>query len=145
MTGEKIPELERVGQTSRNSIGGNQKGKRGKDMKTFKKVLASALAAAMVVTAFPVTNAEAATAPKLSATKATLYVKNFDYSESDTVLISEDAIYSRGNSYAGILQNCKLMYHSSLPKNTLVQLTDGNKYRNIGNRLFILDNNDGGK
>lgn len=43
-------------------------------MKTFKKVLASALAAAMVVTAFPVTNAEAATAPKLSATKATLYV-----------------------------------------------------------------------
>lgn len=43
-------------------------------MKTFKKVLASALAAAMVVTAFPVTNAEAATAPKLSTTKATLYV-----------------------------------------------------------------------
>ena len=43
-------------------------------MKTFKKVLASALAAAMVVTAFPVANAEAATAPKLSATKATLYV-----------------------------------------------------------------------
>lgn len=42
-------------------------------MKTFKKVLASALAAAMVVTAFPVTNAEAATAPKLSTTKATLY------------------------------------------------------------------------
>ena len=43
-------------------------------MKTFKKVLASALAAAMVVTAFPVTNAEAATAPKLSTKKATLYV-----------------------------------------------------------------------
>ena len=42
-------------------------------MKTFKKVLASALAAAMVVTAFPVANAEAATAPKLSATKATIY------------------------------------------------------------------------
>ena len=74
MTGERIPELERVGQTSRTSIGGNQKGKRGKDMKTFKKVLASALAAAMVVTAFPVTNAEAATAPKLSTKKATIYV-----------------------------------------------------------------------
>ena len=74
MTGEKIPELERVGQTSRNSIGGNQKGKRGKDMKTFKKVLASTLAAAMVVTAFPVTNAEAASTAKLSATKATVYV-----------------------------------------------------------------------
>ncbi|MCI7107829.1 MAG: hypothetical protein MR945_08105 [Agathobacter sp.] len=74
MTGERAPELERVRQTSRNSIGGNPKGKRGKDMKTFKKVLASALAAAMVVTAFPVANAEAATAPKLSATKATLYV-----------------------------------------------------------------------
>ena len=43
-------------------------------MKTFKKVLASALAAAMVVTAFPVTNAEAATKAKLSATKATIYV-----------------------------------------------------------------------
>ena len=43
-------------------------------MKTFKKVLASALAAAMVVTAFPVTNAEAASTAKLSATKATLYV-----------------------------------------------------------------------
>ena len=43
-------------------------------MKTFKKVLASALAAAMVVTAFPVTNAEAATAPKLSTKKATIYV-----------------------------------------------------------------------
>ena len=74
MTGERIPELERVGQTSRTSIGGNQKGKRGKDMKTFKKVLASALAAAMVVTAFPVTNAEAASTAKLSTTKATLYV-----------------------------------------------------------------------
>ena len=45
-------------------------------MKTFKKVLASALAAAMVVTAFPVTNAEAATAPKLSTKKATIYVGN---------------------------------------------------------------------
>lgn len=74
MTGERIPELERVGQTSRNSIGGNQKGKRGKDMKTFKKVLASALAAAMVVTAFPVTNAEAASTAKLSTKKATIYV-----------------------------------------------------------------------
>ena len=74
MTGERIPELERVGQTSRTSIGGNQKGKRGKDMKTFRKVLASALAAAMVVTAFPVANAEAASTAKLSATKATLYV-----------------------------------------------------------------------
>ena len=43
-------------------------------MKTFKKVLASTLAAAMVVTALPVTSANAAAAPKLSATKATLYV-----------------------------------------------------------------------
>lgn len=43
-------------------------------MKTFKKVLASTLAAAMVVTAFPVTNAEAASTAKLSATKATVYV-----------------------------------------------------------------------
>ena len=43
-------------------------------MKTFKKVLASALAAAMVVTAFPVTNAEAATKAKLSTKKATIYV-----------------------------------------------------------------------
>ncbi len=42
-------------------------------MKTFKKVLASTLAAAMVVTALPVTPANAAAAPKLSATKATLY------------------------------------------------------------------------
>lgn len=73
MTGERIPELERVGQTSRYSVGGNQKGKRGKDMKTFKKVLASALAAAMVVTAFPVTNAEAASTAKLNKTKATVY------------------------------------------------------------------------
>ena len=74
MTGEKIPELERVGQTSRNSIGGNQKGKRGKDMKTFKKVLASTLAAAMVITALPVTPANAAATPKLSTTKAAVYV-----------------------------------------------------------------------
>ena len=43
-------------------------------MKTFKKVLASALAAAMVVTAFPVTNAEAASTAKLSTKKATIYV-----------------------------------------------------------------------
>lgn len=43
-------------------------------MKTFKKVLASALAAAMVVTAFPVANAEAASTAKLSAKKATIYV-----------------------------------------------------------------------
>lgn len=42
-------------------------------MKTFKKVLASTLAAAMVVTALPVTPANAAATPKLSATKATLY------------------------------------------------------------------------
>ena len=42
-------------------------------MKTFKKVLASTLAAAMVVTALPVTPANAAATAKLSATKATLY------------------------------------------------------------------------
>ena len=42
-------------------------------MKTSKKALAFALAAAMVVTAVPVTNAEAASTAKLSATKATLY------------------------------------------------------------------------
>ena len=43
-------------------------------MKTFKKVLASTLAAAMVVTALPVTSANAAAAPKLSTTKAAVYV-----------------------------------------------------------------------
>ncbi len=43
-------------------------------MKSSKKALAFALAAAMVVTAFPVTNAEAASTAKLSATKATIYV-----------------------------------------------------------------------
>ena len=43
-------------------------------MKTFKKVLASTLAAAMVVTALPVTPANAAAAPKLSTKKATVYV-----------------------------------------------------------------------
>ena len=42
-------------------------------MKTFKKVLASTLAAAMVVTALPVTPANAAAAPKLSTKKATVY------------------------------------------------------------------------
>ena len=43
-------------------------------MKTFKKVLASTLAAAMVVTALPVTPTNAAAAPKLSTTKAAVYV-----------------------------------------------------------------------
>ena len=43
-------------------------------MKTFKKVLASTLAAAMVVTALPVTPANAAAAPKLSTKKAAVYV-----------------------------------------------------------------------
>ena len=43
-------------------------------MKTFKKVLASTLAAAMVVTALPVTPANAAATPKLSTTKAAVYV-----------------------------------------------------------------------
>ena len=43
-------------------------------MKTFKKVLASTLAAAMVVTALPVTPANATAAPKLSTTKAAVYV-----------------------------------------------------------------------
>ena len=43
-------------------------------MKTFKKVLASTLAAAMVVTALPVTPANAAATPKLSTKKATVYV-----------------------------------------------------------------------
>ena len=43
-------------------------------MKSSKKVLAFALAAAMVVTAVPATNAQAASTAKLSATKATVYV-----------------------------------------------------------------------
>ena len=43
-------------------------------MKTFKKVLASTLAAAMVVTALPVTPANAAASPKLSTTKTAAYV-----------------------------------------------------------------------
>lgn len=42
-------------------------------MKSSKKVLAFALAAAMVVTAVPATNAQAASTAKLSATKATIY------------------------------------------------------------------------
>ena len=42
-------------------------------MKSSKKVLAFALAAAMVVTAVPATNAQAASTAKLSATKATVY------------------------------------------------------------------------
>ena len=41
-------------------------------MKSSKKALAFALAAAMVVTAFPVTNAEAASTAKLSTTKVTV-------------------------------------------------------------------------
>ena len=43
-------------------------------MKSSKKVLAFALAAAMVVTAVPATNAQAASTAKLSAKKATVYV-----------------------------------------------------------------------
>lgn len=42
-------------------------------MKSSKKVLAFALAAAMVVTAVPATNAQAASTAKLSATKSTVY------------------------------------------------------------------------
>ena len=42
-------------------------------MKSSKKVLAFALAAAMVVTAVPATNAQAASTAKLNATKATVY------------------------------------------------------------------------
>lgn len=42
-------------------------------MKSSKKVLAFALAAAMVVTAVPATNAQAASTAKLSAKKATVY------------------------------------------------------------------------
>ena len=52
-------------------------------MKTFKKVLASTLAAAMVVTALPVTPANAAAAPKLSTTKAAVYV-----SQSKTIKVT---------------------------------------------------------
>ena len=70
----KMAELKRVRQTSRILMEVDQKRKRGKDMKTFKKVLASTLAAAMVVTALPVTPANAAAAPKLSTTKAAVYV-----------------------------------------------------------------------
>ena len=69
-----MAELKRVRQTSRILMEVDQKRKRGKDMKTFKKVLASTLAAAMVVTALPVTPANAAAAPKLSTTKAAVYV-----------------------------------------------------------------------
>lgn len=50
----------------------DQKGKRGKDMKSFKKALAASLALAMVVTAVPVTPAEAATTAKLSAKSVTV-------------------------------------------------------------------------
>lgn len=42
-------------------------------MKSFKKVLATTLAAAMVITAVPVSSANAAAQPKLSATKKTYY------------------------------------------------------------------------
>ena len=46
-------------------------------MKSSKKVLAFALAAAMVVTAVPATNAQAASTAKLSATKATVYSEGY--------------------------------------------------------------------
>lgn len=50
-------------------MGAYREGKRGKNMKSFKKVLATTLAAAMVITAVPVSSANAAAQPKLSATK----------------------------------------------------------------------------
>ena len=46
-------------------------------MKSSKKVLAFALAAAMVVTAVPATNAQAASTAKLSAKKATVYSEGY--------------------------------------------------------------------
>ena len=46
-------------------------------MKSSKKVLAFALTAAMVVTAVPATNAQAASTAKLSATKATVYSEGY--------------------------------------------------------------------
>jgi hypothetical protein len=54
--------------------GWNRKGKRGKDMKSIKKVLAMALALAMVVTAVPVTSAQAASTAKLSKSNATVAI-----------------------------------------------------------------------
>ena len=46
-------------------------------MKSSKKVLAFALAAAMVVTAVTATNAQAASTAKLSAKKATVYSEGY--------------------------------------------------------------------
>lgn len=53
-------------------MGVGQKGKRGKDMKSFKKALAASLALAMVVTAVPVASAEAATTAKLNTKSVTV-------------------------------------------------------------------------
>jgi hypothetical protein len=65
----------------------NQEGKRGKDMKTIKKVLALALALAMVVTAIPVTSAQAATTVKLS--QATVKIaKGSAKAQSKTVTVT---------------------------------------------------------
>lgn len=55
-------------------------------MKSSKKVLAFALAAAMVVTAVPATNAQAASTAKLSATKATVYSEGYKTVTVKTVL-----------------------------------------------------------
>lgn len=53
-------------------MGVGQKGKRGKDMKSFKKALAASLALVMVVTAVPVASAEAATTAKLNTKSVTV-------------------------------------------------------------------------
>ena len=55
----------------------SQKEREEKNMKSSKKVLAFALAAAMVVTAVPATNAQAASTAKLSAKKATVYSEGY--------------------------------------------------------------------
>lgn len=77
-------------------------------MKSSKKALALALAAAMVVTGVPVTNAEAATTAKLGATKATVYVGSSKYIAVNTPSSWKSvklAVSSSNKSVASVKKN----------------------------------------
>jgi hypothetical protein len=64
-----------------------RKGKRGKDMKSIKKVLAMALALAMVVTAVPVTSTQAATTATLSKSSVRI-AKGSSKAQTSTVTVT---------------------------------------------------------
>ena len=101
-------------------------------MKSSKKVLAFALAAAMVVTAVPATNAQAASTAKLSATKATVYAgstKTLTVTTPKSWKSVKVTATSNKKSVATVDKNGKVTAKKSGKATITATLSDGSKVK----------------